>query len=479
MKYLITGSNGQLGYDINKELVDRNVKDIFLGTRENLDITNENQVKECLLSYKPDVIFHCAAYTKVDAAETDRNACYNVNVNGTKNIVKYAKEIGSKVVYFSTDYVFDGTKDNLYDEIDKPNPINYYGLTKYLGEEEVKTSDNYLIARISWVFGINGNNFVKTMIKLGKAKESLNVISDQIGSPTYTKDLAKKILDMVDKNSIGIFNITNEGYCSWNEFAKEIMKINNIDIKVNEISTAKYKSAAKRPLNSKLNKSKLISSGFDALPTWQDALNRFNIELKQSEGKKMLDVTETCLKDCYILNPSKFGDDRGYFSPFFIQEELRKNNIDFAGVVQCSRSKSSKGVIRGLHYQKDPKCQAKIVEVIKGSVIDVVVDIRVGSPTYGKSFTTYLSSDNNTQLFVPRGFAHGFISLEDDTIFQYLVDNDYAPELEDGIYWNDPDLDINWQEIFKEYDIKNISMTTKDTMRQKLSDKEIDFRYNK
>ena len=147
--------------------------------------------------------------------------------------------------------------------------------------------------------------------------------------------------------------------------------------------------------------------------------------------------------------------------------------------VQDNESKSCYGVLRGLHFQKPPHAQSKLVRVVKGALLDVAVDIRKGSPTFGKHVAVELTEDNHRQFFIPRGFAHGFISLEDDTIFHYLVDNDYAPELEDGIYWNDPDLDINWQEIFKEYDIKNISMTTKDTMRQKLSDKEIDFRYNK
>lgn len=476
MKYLITGANGQLGYDICQELQARNIKNVFLGTKENLDITNENQVKEVLNDYKPDIIIHCAAYTKVDDAENDKDVCYNVNVNGTRNIVKYAMEIGSKVVYFSTDYVFDGTKSSPYDEYDKPNPINYYGLTKYLGEEEVKKMQDYLIVRVSWLFGMHGNNFVKTMIRLGKTKDKLNVVFDQMGSPTYTKDLAITIIDMLNKNCTGIYNVTNDDYCTWYEFAKKIMEINNINIRVYPVSTEEYKCSAKRPLNSRLSKNKLEGQLLK-LPSWKDALNRFNEVLLKQEKGKMLKITETCLKDCYILEPKRFGDERGYFSSFFLLDELHNNSIAFYGVVQCSRSKSAKGVVRGLHYQKDPKCQAKIVEVIKGSVIDVVVDIRVGSPTYGKSFTILLTENNNKQLYVPRGFAHGFVSLEDDTIFQYLVDNDYAPELEDGIYWNDPDLGIDWKKIFDEYGIKNVSLTTRDEMRVKLEDKDNDFQY--
>ena len=191
----------------------------------------------------------------------------------------------------------------------------------------------------------------------------------------------------------------------------------------------------------------------------------------------MIKKIHTNLEDCYILEPDRFGDDRGYFSPYFIQNDLEKLDIKFEKVVQANRSKSSKGVVRGLHYQKDPKCQAKIVEVIKGAAVDVVVDIREGSPTYGMSTSVLLTPDNNRQLFVPRGFAHGFVSLEDDTIFQYLIDNDYAPNMEGGILWNDSDLGIDWQEMFEKYDIKNPNLSEKDKVRKKLKETDIHFKY--
>lgn len=191
----------------------------------------------------------------------------------------------------------------------------------------------------------------------------------------------------------------------------------------------------------------------------------------------MIKKIPTNLEDCYILEPDRFGDDRGYFSPYFIQNDLEKLDIKFEKVVQANRSKSSKGVVRGLHYQKDPKCQAKIVEVIKGAAVDVVVDIREGSPTYGMSTSVLLTPDNNKQLFVPRGFAHGFVSLEDDTIFQYLIDNDYAPNMEGGILWNDSDLGIDWQEMFEKYDIKNPNLSEKDKVRKKLKETDIHFKY--
>ena len=191
----------------------------------------------------------------------------------------------------------------------------------------------------------------------------------------------------------------------------------------------------------------------------------------------MIKKIETNLQDCYILEPDRFGDDRGYFSPYFIQKDLNELGIEFEKVVQANRSKSSKGVVRGLHFQKDPKCQAKIVEVISGKAIDVVVDIRDGSPTYGQSTAVLLTPDNNRQLFVPRGFAHGFISLEDDTIFQYLIDNDYAPDMEGGIYWDDNELGIDWEGMFKEYGIDEPLTSEKDSKHLTLSNSPKYFTY--
>lgn len=182
---------------------------------------------------------------------------------------------------------------------------------------------------------------------------------------------------------------------------------------------------------------------------------------------------ETELLDCYILEPDRFGDERGYFSPYYIESNLKE--LGFKGVVQANRSKSAKGVVRGLHFQENPKCQAKIVEVIRGSAIDVVVDIRRNSDTYGKYTAVKLTEDNNRQLYVPRGFAHGFISLEDDTIFQYLVDNDYAPSMEGGILWNDPDLGIDWDKLFHENGIGNPILSEKDKIHPTLKDSKVVF----
>ncbi len=283
MKYFITGVSGQLGFDIINELKLRGEFNYLAPSLEMLDITNKKEVEKTILDYNPDVILHCAAYTAVDKAEEDKENCYNVNVNGTMNIVDVAKKINAKVVYISTDYVFDGTKEMPYDIEDEPNPINYYGYTKLLGEIKVQELNDYLIVRTSWVFGENGNNFIKTMLDLAKTKAELSVVSDQIGSPTYTKDLAKLLLDMLDNNKRGLFFATNENYCSWYEFAEYIFMINNINIKLNKILTSDYKTLAKRPLNSMLSKDKLVEENLDRLPSWQDATDRFCRILKKEK----------------------------------------------------------------------------------------------------------------------------------------------------------------------------------------------------
>ena len=285
MKFFITGVNGQLGYDLKRELLERGYTDILAPTRVDLDITNEDAVKKMIREYRPSVIFHCAAYTAVDKAEEEQEKCYQVNVLGTKYLTEAAKEVGAKIIYISTDYVFDGTKEGLYQVEDKVNPVNYYGKTKYLGENFVREYDNHIIVRISWVFGINGKNFIRTMLNLAESHKELNVVCDQIGSPTYTKDLAGLLVNMFLSNVKGLYHVTNEGYCSWYEFAEFIFKEGRKKVKVHPILTKDYKTIAKRPLNSKLSKESLDDIGMKRLPEWQDAVKRYICELKK-EGVK-------------------------------------------------------------------------------------------------------------------------------------------------------------------------------------------------
>ncbi|WP_414052810.1 dTDP-4-dehydrorhamnose reductase [Macrococcus animalis] len=283
-KILITGINGQLGHDVSKQLNLNKSYMILSPGREQLDLTNKKKVEEYLSSNKPDVIVHCAAYTAVDKAESEKELAFDVNVNGTKYLTEYCKENNCKIVYISTDYVFDGSGNQPF-EINSPiNPINYYGFTKAQGEKIIVDNlEKYFIIRISWVFGINGNNFVKTMINLSKKLATLNVINDQIGSPTYTKHLAECIQEMIDTEKYGIYHATNEGYCSWYDFAKEIFAILELDTVINPITTEEYPTDAKRPKNSRLSKVELKNNGFENLPTWQNALREYLKELKENE----------------------------------------------------------------------------------------------------------------------------------------------------------------------------------------------------
>lgn len=274
MRVLVTGANGQLGYDLIKRLKENNTESIGTDIDE-IDIRNEAQIKDFITYYKPDVVVHCAAYTAVDKAEDERELCHNINVLGTRYVVEACKEIDAKMVYISTDYVFDGEGDKPFEVTDKPNPINYYGQTKYEGELEVqKLIDKYFIIRISWVFGSNGNNFVKTMLRLGKERDEISVVADQVGSPTYTYDLAKLLVEMVENDKYGVYHATNEGYCSWYEFACEIFKQAGIDVKVNPIKTEDYPTRAKRPKNSKLSKFQLTNY-FCKTRNFENALAHF------------------------------------------------------------------------------------------------------------------------------------------------------------------------------------------------------------
>ncbi len=275
MKVLVTGVKGQLGFDILNLLNEQGVtaKGVDI---DDFDLTDEKSVRDYVLNYAPDTIIHCAAYTAVDRAEDEKELCEKVNYNGTKNLVDVAKELDAKFVYFSTDYVFEGTGTTPF-EVDEPaNPINHYGYTKWLGEKAIRENlDKYFICRISWVFGENGKNFIKTMLNLAETHDKLTVVDDQIGSPTYCKDVAKLVCEMIKTEKYGTYHVTNEGFCSWYEFAVEIFKQAGKNIDVTPVDSSKYPAKAARPKNSRMSKAALTENGFEHLPTWQDALSRY------------------------------------------------------------------------------------------------------------------------------------------------------------------------------------------------------------
>ncbi len=278
MKVLVTGANGQLGYDVVEVLKLRNIECCGT-TRNDFDLCDFTRAEKFITAFHPDVIIHCAAYTAVDKAEDEKDICRAVNAVGTENIAKICKKINAKMLYISTDYVFDGTKKGFYEVDDTPNPINVYGQTKLEGEQAVqKILDRYFIVRISWVFGEHGNNFVKTMLRLGKERKKISVVSDQIGSPTYTEDLAQLLVDMVQTDKYGIYHATNEGECSWAEFAEVIFKVAGINVNVKHITSDEYFTKANRPQNSRMSKYCITNNGFKKLPKWEESLRYFLIK---------------------------------------------------------------------------------------------------------------------------------------------------------------------------------------------------------
>ena len=282
MKVLVTGVKGQLGFDVVKELEKRGHEAVGVDV-EDMDITDGQQVNTVLQSVKPETVVHCAAWTAVDAAEDNIEKVRLVNAVGTENIAKECKKLDCKMMYISTDYVFDGNGAQPW----KPDckdykPLNVYGMTKLEGELAVaKNLEKYFVVRIAWVFGKNGNNFIKTMLKVGQTRNVLRVVNDQVGTPTYTFDLARLLVDMIETEKYGFYHATNEGgYISWYDFAKEIFKQAGYTTEVIPVTTAEYGlSKAARPFNSRLDKSKLVENGFELLPTWQDALSRYLKEI--------------------------------------------------------------------------------------------------------------------------------------------------------------------------------------------------------
>lgn len=282
MKVLVTGVKGQLGYDVVNELTKRGIESVGVDIEE-MDITDPVSVDRVMKEAAPDAVIHCAAYTAVDAAEENEELCRKVNAEGPQNIANVCKELDIKMIQISTDYVFGGEGTHFWKPEDACDPQSVYGRTKYEGELAVRnTLEKYFIVRIAWVFGINGKNFVKTMLNLAKTHDTIRVVNDQFGSPTYTYDLARLLVDMVVTDKYGIYHATNEGTCSWYEFACSIFKEAGVNVNVIPVTTAEYGAKAKRPANSRMDNNKLTENGFEKLPAWQDALARYVVLLKEN-----------------------------------------------------------------------------------------------------------------------------------------------------------------------------------------------------
>lgn len=279
MKVLVTGAKGQLGNDLLNEMAKRGIESIGVDVDE-MDITDAGAVERVLRGSGADAVIHCAAYTAVDAAEDNAELCARINGAGTEHVATVCRSLDIPMMYISTDYVFNGQGERPWEPDDKREPLNVYGETKYQGELAVeKLLEKYFIVRIAWVFGSNGKNFINTMLRIGKEKGKVSVVNDQVGSPTYTYDLARLLVDMIQTDRYGTYHATNEGLCSWYEFAVEIFRQAKLSVEVTPVTSAEYGAKAKRPANSRMNRDKLDENGFRRLPPWQDALARYLKEL--------------------------------------------------------------------------------------------------------------------------------------------------------------------------------------------------------
>ena len=275
MKVLVTGAKGQLGHDVMNELAKRGYEGVGVDVAE-MDITDAQMVDRVITESGVDKVIHCAAYTAVDAAEDQVDLCRRVNAQGTENIAKVCKKLDIPMLYLSTDYVFDGEGTRPWEPDDERDPLNVYGQTKYEGELAIERNlEKYFIVRIAWVFGVQGKNFIKTMLNLAENHDTITVVNDQVGSPTYTYDLSRLLVDMIETEKYGRYHATNEGLCTWYEFAVEIFRQAGIHVNVVPVTSEEFKAKAKRPHNSRLNKDKLDVMGFERLPKWQDALARY------------------------------------------------------------------------------------------------------------------------------------------------------------------------------------------------------------
>ena len=272
MRILITGGSGQLGTSLQRQLAET---DYLAPSHAQLDITDAEQVYEFFQATRPDAVIHCAAYNNVDLAETEPEQCRLVNVKGTENIVAAARVFGSYVIYISSDYVFDGRKVGAYQTTDKKNPLSVYGASKSKAEDLVLAEPNNAVVRISWLFGPGERNFVRAVLRAAQARPSLSVVNDQIGSPTYTEDLAALLCEMLGKRPQGIFHATNEGVCSRAWFAEKVLEVSGIKTEIIGVTSEQYPSSAQRPLNSRLSKVSLDAAGLHRFPEWEDALTRY------------------------------------------------------------------------------------------------------------------------------------------------------------------------------------------------------------
>ncbi len=447
MKVLVIGANGQLGSDLVRILSKENaVFPVFRNPEfgEFLDVEDHPSVQRCIDKYIPDVVINTSAFHQVDLCEKEQKKAYSVNVVAVNNLSKICKEKGIVFVTVSTDYVFDGKKDEPYNEEDLPNPINAYGKSKLEGEYAARNNSKHFIIRTSYLYGLSSgsqkkSNLINTLLNAGKKGEMKAVFDNKI-SPTFTYDLAKKISELIKTNEYGVYHIANSGSCSVYELAEEICKIEGLFPRIDRISVDEMNALpdkAQRPRYTPLTSINLKKAGLSEMRPWKEALREY-----LQKSKMGFTIEKEFLNGGLVIVPKVFEDNRGFFMESYRKDKLSELGID-RDFVQDSHSGSVKNVLRGLHFQWEPP-MGKLMRVTKGEAFLVAVDIRKDSPTFGKWFGETASEKNKKQVWAPPGFARGFCVLSDYAEVQYKCSSTYNPKGESGILWNDPAIGIEW-----------------------------------
>ena len=445
-KILILGAGGNLGSELVKTYARRN-DEIISASRRDCDITNAESVDAFFAQHKPDVVINAAAYNNVDKAEgEDAAAAEQLNAVAPGTLAAAAQKIGAKFLHVSTDYVFSG-EEGEYDEDAAVHPINVYGKTKAAGESAVReaNADAYIV-RTAKLFGRQGSSadakpsFATIMTKLALTKSELTLVDEEIGCPTYTADLADAIATLVSgEYKPGTYHLVNEDDGkTWFGFAEEIFSVLGIDPKRKAVSGDAFPRPAKRPKSVVLRNTR-----GPKLPSRRDALERF----LRGPLKAGMDIELSGIPGLFAITSKRLGDERGWFCESLSFALLRDLGLPHIPT-QINESQSPKGILRGLHFQKAPFAQTKIVSCTAGRIFDVAVDVRKNSPTYGKWFGCELSAQNGKALYVPEGFAHGMLALEDGSRIRYTVfGGAWERSAEGGLRYDDPAVGIEWPEI--------------------------------
>ncbi len=447
MNIVIFGASGNLGGELVKAYARKGVT-VHAPTRNMCDLGKDESIEAYLARVSPEIIINAAAYNAVDAVEQPAglDEAKRLNENAPRTIARCAERLGAVLVHVSTDYVFSGG-DGVFHEESIPNPCNAYGQTKLAGELAVREScSKVFLVRTSKLFGRQGSSlqaklsFVSIMAKLALTKGELTVVDGEVGCPTYTVDLATAILELLGGTyAYGVYHLVNEDDgVTWLAFAQEIVATLGLSPKITPIAPVDFVRPAKRPLSSIL-----LNTKGPKLPSRKDALARFLL----GPFKKGMGIEQTSIPGLFAFTPPRNGDERGWFSEVLNVGMLRDLGL-VSSFVQINEGQSLQGIVRGMHFQAPPFAQTKIVACTAGRIFDVAVDIRQGSPTYGAWFGVELSAQNGKMLYIPEGFAHGMMALEDGSRIRYHVaGSSWEPSAESGLRFDDPSLSIVWPEL--------------------------------